>query len=331
MHPPQMTYVNKTTYISLETLRVLSRVSTQYEMPARVPLTHLPADDSDDSDSETDEAPRATGRAQGAGRQRASSAGASRAKRCRRTPAAGRGGDAARSRARCGQPNDSSEEEEEEDEEEEDEEEEEEEEDAEEEGHKEKGDDGEDEHSGADGIGDSSDEDVAATSRHTQGFMPEPARVLMPPEASFVPKACAFGFINLAGTPDYRSQTHLAGLVYVSEIDISKTVAKVWWFEKTWTGPVWTVAYAVYTKYWNDRNWGKAYRKKKATPPVAEYRKHWHSQDTPFNNFVPIQIDPDKVTLVPAAEDVWTCEKVKFTAAYIDAVMAPAFAEYGCV
>jgi hypothetical protein len=64
---------------------------------------------------------------------------------------------------------------------------------------------------------------------------------------------------------------------------------------------------------------------------VAEYRKHWHSQDTPFNNFVPIQIDPDKVTLVPAAKDVWTCEKVKFTAAYMDAVMAPAFAGYGCV
>jgi hypothetical protein len=94
---------------------------------------------------------------------------------------------------------------------------------------------------------------------------------------------------------------------------------------------VWTAAYAVYTKYWNGPHWGKPYRKKKATPAVAKYRKYWHSQDTPFNNFVPIHNDIDKVTFVPAAMDVWTCEKVKFTAAYINAVMAPAFAGYGCV
>jgi hypothetical protein len=60
----------------------------------------------------------------------------------------------------------------------------------------------------------------------------------------------------------------------------------------------------VYTKYWNDPNWEKPFRKKKATPLVAEYRKHWHSPDTPSNNFVPIQIDPDKVTLVPTAKHV---------------------------
>jgi hypothetical protein len=65
----QMSYDKKKIYISLETLRVLSRVSIHYEMPARVSLTHLPADDSDDSDSETDEAPRAAGRAQVASRQ----------------------------------------------------------------------------------------------------------------------------------------------------------------------------------------------------------------------------------------------------------------------
>jgi hypothetical protein len=35
--------------------------------------------------------------------------------------------------------------------------------------------------------------------------MPEAAGFLMPPEASFVPKACAFGFINMAGIPDYAA------------------------------------------------------------------------------------------------------------------------------
>jgi hypothetical protein len=71
--------------------------------------------------------------------------------------------------------------------------------------------------------------------------------------------------------------------------------------------------------------------KKKAIQPVAENRKYWNSQDTPFNSFVLIHINHDKVTLVPAPRDVWTCEKVKFPAAYMNSVAAPAFAGYGCV
>jgi hypothetical protein len=46
----QMSYDKKKSYISLETLCVLSRVNFLYLMPPRVPLTHLTADDSHDSD-----------------------------------------------------------------------------------------------------------------------------------------------------------------------------------------------------------------------------------------------------------------------------------------
>jgi hypothetical protein len=85
----------------------------------------------------------------------------------------------------------------------------------------------------------------------------------MGPEESFIPKQGAFGFINFAGTIDYRDQLYPAGLVYVSKVNTAKKKATCYWFETSWGTVKWPNKSTVtYDKYWDHAKWEAAWRKR---------------------------------------------------------------------
>lgn len=160
----------------------------------------------------------------------------------------------------------------------------------------------------------------------------------MPPEASFVPKQGAFAFINFAETSDYMDQRYPAGLVYVSMVDTAKKTAECYWLEKTWNTVLWPTKKdtVTYDKYWDNTKWEATWRKKnnkgpKDKPPQSQYKLHWSSQDQPFGNFVPYHIPEGQVRLCPQGCNLWTCERVKLSVAFMDKVAKDVFEKLGCI
>jgi hypothetical protein len=60
------------------------------------------------------------------------------------------------------------------------------------------------------------------------------------------------------------------------------------------------------------------------------YKSHWSQQGQDFRNFVPYQIPDDQVVRCPHTANIWTCEKVKLAALFMDQVAVGAFKALGC-